>query len=163
MGVMTGTAVGADKEHGAQLINSELQDKGFVVVGFPCNQFASQDPGDDAQIANFCQKNYGVSFQMMSKVKVNGARTKPAKEIKINDLVEFKAGWDDRAVLVTALSDIRRGAAEAARLFEETAASLQNRETARLKRASLGPMPKGERPTKRDRRQIHRLVSRPDS
>ncbi|MBT5010779.1 MAG: RNA-binding protein [Gammaproteobacteria bacterium] len=97
------------------------------------------------------------------KVKVNGARTKPAKEIKINDLVEFKAGWDDRAVLVTALSDIRRGAAEAARLFEETAASLQNRENARLKRASLGPMPKGERPTKRDRRQIHRLVSRPDS
>ena len=97
------------------------------------------------------------------KVKVNGARTKPAKEIKINDLVEFKAGWDDRAVLVTALSDIRRGTAEAARLFEETAASLQNRETARLKRASLGPMPKGERPTKRDRRQIHRLVSRPDS
>ena len=97
------------------------------------------------------------------KVKVNGARTKPAKEIKINDLVEFKAGWDDRAVLVTALTDIRRGAAAAARLFEETAASLQNRETARLKRASLGPMPKGERPTKRDRRQIHRLVSRPDS
>ena len=97
------------------------------------------------------------------KVKVNGARTKPAKEIKINDLVEFKAGWDDRAVLVTGLSDIRRGAAEAALLFAETEASLQNRENARLKRASLGPMPKGERPTKRDRRQIHRLVSRPDS
>ena len=97
------------------------------------------------------------------KVKVNGARTKPAKEIKINDLVEFKAGWDDRAVLVTGLSDIRRGAAEASLLFAETEASLQNRENARLKRASLGPMPKGERPTKRDRRQIHRLVSRPDS
>ncbi len=97
------------------------------------------------------------------KVKVNGARTKPAKEIKINDLVEFKAGWDDRAVIVTGLSDIRRGAAEAALLFEETEASLQNRDTARLKRASLGPMPRGERPTKRDRRQIHRLVSRPDS
>ena len=97
------------------------------------------------------------------KVKVNGARTKPAKEIKVNDLVEFKAGWDDRAVLVTSLSDIRRGAAEASLLFAETEASLQNRENARLKRASLGPMPKGERPTKRDRRQIHRLVSRPDS
>ncbi|MBT5054628.1 MAG: RNA-binding protein [Gammaproteobacteria bacterium] len=97
------------------------------------------------------------------KVKVNGARTKPAKEIKVNDLVEFKAGWDDRAVLVTGLSDIRRGAAEASLLFAETEASLQNRENARLKRASLGPMPKGERPTKRDRRQIHRLVSRPDS
>lgn len=96
------------------------------------------------------------------KVKVNGVRTKPAKEIKIGDLVEFKAGWDDRAVVVRTLSDIRRGANDAALLFEETEASLQNRETARLKRATLGPMSKSERPTKKDRRQIHRLVSRGD-
>ena len=96
------------------------------------------------------------------KVKVNGVRTKPAKEIKIGDLVEFKAGWDDRAVVVRTLSDIRRGANYAALLFEETEASLQNRETARLKRATLGPMSKSERPTKKDRRQIHRLVSRGD-
>ncbi|MEJ6671005.1 MAG: ribosome-associated heat shock protein Hsp15 [Candidatus Azotimanducaceae bacterium] len=96
------------------------------------------------------------------KVKVNGVRTKPAKEIKIGDLVEFKAGWDDRAVVVRTLSDIRRGANDAALLFEETEVSLQNRETARLKRATLGPMSKSERPTKKDRRQIHRLVSRGD-
>ena len=96
------------------------------------------------------------------KVKVNGVRTKPAKEIKIGDLVEFKAGWDDRAVVVRTLSDIRRGANDAALLFEETEASLQNRETARLKRATLGPISKSERPTKKDRRQIHRLVSRGD-
>ena len=94
--------------------------------------------------------------------KVNGVRTKPAKEIKIGDLVEFKAGWDDRAVVVRTLSDIRRGANDAALLFEETEVSLQNRETARLKRATLGPMSKSERPTKKDRRQIHRLVSRGD-
>ena len=73
------------------------------------------------------------------KVKVNGVRTKPAKEIKIGDLVEFKAGWDDRAVVVRTLSDIRRGANDAALLFEETEVSLQNRETARLKRASARP------------------------
>jgi ribosome-associated heat shock protein Hsp15 len=96
------------------------------------------------------------------KVKVNGVRTKPAKEIKIGDLVEFKAGWDDRAVVVRTLSDIRRGANDAALLFEETEVSLQNRETARLKRATLGPMSKSARPTKKDRRQIHRLVSRGD-
>ena len=96
------------------------------------------------------------------KVKVNGVRTKPAKEIKIGDLVEFKAGWDDRAVVVRTLSDIRRGANDAALLFEETEVSLQNRETARLKRVTLGPMSKSERPTKKDRRQIHRLVSRGD-
>jgi glutathione peroxidase len=49
----------------------------LVVLGFPCNQFANQDPGDEAQIANFCQKNYGVSFQMMGKVKVNGSEAHP--------------------------------------------------------------------------------------
>ena len=96
------------------------------------------------------------------KIKINGLRTKPAKEIKLGDLVEFRSGWDDREVLVTALSDIRRRAADAALLFEETQDSLQNRETARLKRAALGPMPKSDRPTKKDRRQIHRLISRTD-
>ena len=94
------------------------------------------------------------------KVKVNGARTKPAKEIKLGDLVEFKAGWDDREVRVIGLSDTRRGAAEAALLFEETAGSLALREEAKKRRIILGPMPVSSRPSKRDRRQIHRLKSR---
>ena len=48
-----------------------------MVVGFPSNEFGGQDPGSDAEIASFCQMNYGVSFPMMSKVKVNGGGAHP--------------------------------------------------------------------------------------
>ena len=51
--------------------------KGLAVLGFPCNQFGGQDPGADAEIASFCQLNYGVSFPMMAKVDVNGAQAHP--------------------------------------------------------------------------------------
>jgi glutathione peroxidase len=49
----------------------------LVVLGFPCNQFGAQDKGSNSEIAEFCQKNYGVSFAMMSKVEVNGAGAHP--------------------------------------------------------------------------------------
>ena len=51
--------------------------KGLAVLGFPCNQFGSQDPGADGEIAEFCQVNYGVSFPMMGKVDVNGPAAHP--------------------------------------------------------------------------------------
>jgi glutathione peroxidase len=51
--------------------------KGLVVLGFPCNQFGSQDPGTNDEIAQFCQLNYGVSFPMMAKIDVNGAQADP--------------------------------------------------------------------------------------
>lgn len=51
--------------------------RGLVIVGFPCNQFGSQDPGSESEIASFCQLNYGVSFPMMSKVDVNGSNAHP--------------------------------------------------------------------------------------
>ena len=50
----------------------EYKDKGFVIVGFPANNFASQEPGTNAEIAAFCQQNYGVSFPMMDKISVKG-------------------------------------------------------------------------------------------
>ncbi|MEY4663721.1 MAG: Hydroperoxy fatty acid reductase 1 [Pseudomonadota bacterium] len=62
---------------GLEKLHQSYGDQGLVVLGFPCNQFANQDPADDAQIASFCQKNYGVSFQMMGKVKVNGSDAHP--------------------------------------------------------------------------------------
>ena len=62
---------------GLEKLHQSYGDQGLVVLGFPCNQFANQDPEDDAQIASFCQKNYGVSFQMMGKVKVNGSDAHP--------------------------------------------------------------------------------------
>ena len=51
--------------------------RGLVVMGFPSNEFGSQDPGSDDEIASFCQMNYGVSFPMMAKVKVNGGDAHP--------------------------------------------------------------------------------------
>ena len=55
----------------------DLRDEGFVVLGFPCNQFGAQDPGSDEEIGQFCQVNYGVTFPMFAKVEVNGDDTHP--------------------------------------------------------------------------------------
>jgi glutathione peroxidase len=55
-----------------EAIYKEYQDKGFVIVGFPANNFASQEPGTKEEIASFCQMNYGVTFPMMDKVSVKG-------------------------------------------------------------------------------------------
>jgi glutathione peroxidase len=52
-------------------------ERGLVVLGFPCNQFGGQDPGDAEQIGAFCQRNYGVSFPMMAKIEVNGPEAHP--------------------------------------------------------------------------------------
>jgi glutathione peroxidase len=55
-----------------EAIYSKYKDKNFVIVGFPANNFGSQEPGSNEQIAKFCQMNYGVTFPMMSKISVKG-------------------------------------------------------------------------------------------
>ena len=62
---------------GLETLWETYRDKGLVVLGFPSNEFGGQDPGSDGEIASFCELNYGVSFPMMSKVKVNGADAHP--------------------------------------------------------------------------------------
>ncbi|MFM6990417.1 MAG: glutathione peroxidase [Rhodoferax sp.] len=62
---------------GLEALHQQFGSKGLVVLGFPCNQFGAQDKGSNDEIANFCQKNYGVSFTMMSKVDVNGPTAHP--------------------------------------------------------------------------------------
>ena len=62
---------------GLEQLHKTYGDRGLVVLGFPCNQFGSQDPGSNEEIASFCQVNYGVSFPMMAKVDVNGAQAHP--------------------------------------------------------------------------------------
>lgn len=62
---------------GLEKLWETYRDQGLVVLGFPSNEFGGQDPGSDGEIASFCQLNYGVSFPMMSKVKVNGADAHP--------------------------------------------------------------------------------------
>ena len=62
---------------GLEELNKQYKDKGLVIIGFPCNQFLSQDPGSDSEISEFCRLNYGVTFQIMKKVDVNGADEEP--------------------------------------------------------------------------------------
>ena len=62
---------------GLEKLNKQYKDKGLVVIGFPCNQFAEQDPGTDSEIEGFCQLNYGVTFQIMKKIEVNGEGANP--------------------------------------------------------------------------------------
>ena len=62
---------------GLQALHDEYAERGLVVLGFPCDQFAHQEPGDDAQIQEFCTINYGVTFPLSTKVDVNGRNTDP--------------------------------------------------------------------------------------
>ena len=55
----------------------DLASKGLVVLSFPCNLFGKQEPGDDKQVQEFCELNFGVSFPMFSKVEVNGENSSP--------------------------------------------------------------------------------------
>ncbi len=62
---------------GLEQVFEKYADQGLVVLGFPCNQFGSQDPGSDEEIGSFCERNYGVTFPMFSKVDVNGDDAHP--------------------------------------------------------------------------------------
>ncbi|KAK3809741.1 MAG: YIR037Wp-like protein [Linnemannia gamsii] len=55
----------------------EYKDKGFTVIGFPCNQFGGQEPGTEEEIESFCQVNFGVTFPLMAKIDVNGKNEDP--------------------------------------------------------------------------------------
>ena len=62
---------------GLEALYKAYKDRGFTVLAFPCNQFGAQEPGDAAEIANFCSLTYDVSFPVMSKIDVNGADAHP--------------------------------------------------------------------------------------
>jgi len=62
---------------GLEQLQRELRDQDFSVVGFPCNQFGAQEPGTEAQIVQFCQTNYDVSFPLSAKLDVNGSGRHP--------------------------------------------------------------------------------------
>ncbi len=60
-----------------QQLHEEFSDKGLTIIGFPCNQFLSQEPGTDQEVSAFCELNYGVSFPLSTKIDVNGKDTHP--------------------------------------------------------------------------------------
>lgn len=62
---------------GLQALYDRFKDRGFVVLGFPCNQFGAQEPGSPDEISSFCEVNYGVSFPMFDKIDVNGDHAHP--------------------------------------------------------------------------------------
>jgi glutathione peroxidase len=62
---------------GLENLHKKFVDKGVAILGFPCNQFGHQDPGNNSEIESFCQLNYGVSFPMYAKIDVNGDNTHP--------------------------------------------------------------------------------------
>lgn len=66
---------------GLQELYRELEPEGLDVLGFPCNQFMSQEPGNNSEISEFCSLNYGVSFPMFAKLEVNGPGTHPLYQL----------------------------------------------------------------------------------
>ncbi len=62
---------------GLQALYDQYADRGLVVLGFPCNQFGGQEPGDSDQIQSFCETNFGVSFPLFQKIEVNGSSIHP--------------------------------------------------------------------------------------
>lgn len=83
------------------------KDKGFVVLGFPCNDFGGQEPGTETEIASFCQKNYGVTFPLMSKVAILGENPHPIyKWLTSETNTEVK--WNFQKYLVNANGEVEQ-------------------------------------------------------
>jgi glutathione peroxidase len=80
------------------------KDKGFVIIGFPSNDFGGQEPGDEKQIATFCEKNYGVTFPMMSKIKTKGPGQSPVyawlTQKKQNGVLDSEVKWNFQKYLI---------------------------------------------------------------
>lgn len=92
------------------------------------------------------------------KVHMDGVRAKPSKELKVGDTIKLRQGWDEKIVLVTGLSEQRRGAPEAALLYAETPESVEKRlDVAAQRKAAGSHVTSAGRPSKKDRRQIHRF------
>jgi glutathione peroxidase len=66
---------------GLEALYQEYRLRGFTVLGFPCNQFGAQEPGDAAEIGAFCSSNYNVTFPMFAKIEVNGAAAHPLYQL----------------------------------------------------------------------------------
>ena len=76
--VNTASACGFTPQYrGLEALHQELYPRGFAVLGFPCNQFGSQEPGDARQIEQFCTSNYAITFPMFAKIDVNGTGAHP--------------------------------------------------------------------------------------
>ncbi len=87
-----------------EAVYEQFKDSNFVIVGFPANNFMSQEPGSNEEIAEFCQKNYGVSFPMMSKISVKGSDMHPVYKFltqkALNGVEESEVKWNFQKYLL---------------------------------------------------------------
>lgn len=119
---------------GLEWLNRKYSQRGLQVLGFPCNQFAKQDPADDRTIAGFCQKNYGVSFPMFAKIEVNGKNAHPLysylKDKARGVLWSKRVKWNFTKFLVDADGNVLKRYAPATKpqkLVEDIEAALAKR------------------------------------
>jgi glutathione peroxidase len=102
--VNTASKCGYTKQFGPlEKLYQDRKDEGLVILGFPCNQFAGQDPGSDDEILAFCQLNYGVTFPMFQKIKVKGKDIHPLYDYLVNNAPEDKGkkiGWNFEKFLI---------------------------------------------------------------
>jgi glutathione peroxidase len=117
--VNTASACGFTPQYrGLEALHQALKDRGFSVLGFPCNQFGGQEPGDAKEIEQFCSANYGISFPLFEKVDVNGSNAHPL----FNFLKREKSGllgksikWNFTKFLVDRSGNVRGRHAPTAR------------------------------------------------
>ncbi len=87
-----------------QTLYEQYKDKGLVIIGFPSNDFGGQEPGTNEQIGMFCSKNYGVTFPMMSKITVTGAKKADVYEFltskSLNGLQDSTVEWNFQKYLI---------------------------------------------------------------
>lgn len=87
-----------------QELYTQYKSKNFIIIGFPCNDFFSQEPGSNSEIATFCKKNFGVTFPMMAKITVKGKKKHPVYQYltqkKYNGLKDSSVKWNFQKYLI---------------------------------------------------------------
>lgn len=118
---------------GLQKLQDTYGDRGFSVLGVPCNQFGGQEPGTDAQVADFCSTNFGVTFPLLAKTDVNGAGAHPLyEELRLAHDTDGESGdvkWNFEKFLVSPGGEVigrfRSGVApDAVELHDQITANL---------------------------------------
>ena len=95
---------------GLEKLYLKYKDKGLMILGFPCNQFLKQDPGTDSEILSFCQVNYGVTFDMFSKIDVKGKKQHELYKYLIENapvLTEKRVKWNFEKFLISRNGEIK--------------------------------------------------------
>lgn len=95
-----------------EALYKKYKDKNFIIIGFPANNFGSQEPGTNKEIATFCQKNYGVSFPMMAKISVKGSNIHPLYQFLTqkskNGLHDSQVEWNFQKYLINENGELEK-------------------------------------------------------